>query len=179
VKDQMMRESTSPVPAAAAAVEFVVAVSEDDVIGRENRLPWRLPADLRRFKALTLGKNVLMGRKTFDSIGKALPGRRNLVLTRADRIDAPDCLRVSSVQEALAAIAPDPNLMVIGGSDVYRLCLPFARRIHLTLVHTRIADGDTHFDAWRGAQWRESARERHEPDEKHSVAYSFITLERR
>ena len=160
------------------SIEFVVAVSEDDVIGRDNRLPWRLPADLRRFKALTLGRSVLMGRKTFDSIGKALPGRRNLVLTRAGRFDAADCTGVASVEEALSLIAPEPALMVIGGGDVYRLCLPLASRIHLTLVHTRIADGDAHFDAWRGAQWRESARERHEPDEKHSVAYSFITLDR-
>ena len=166
-------------PARAAALELVVAVSEDDVIGRGNALPWRLPADLRRFKAITLGHGVLMGRKTFESIGRALPGRRNFVLTRSAQISAPGCTVVASLEAALdAAGAGDSPLMVIGGAEIYRQCLPFARRIHLTLVHTRIADGDTCFDGWRGGEWRETAREFHEADEKNTSAYSFVTLER-
>jgi dihydrofolate reductase len=159
-------------------VEFVVAVAENDVIGRDNGLPWRLPADLRHFKALTLGHAILMGRRTFESIGRPLPGRRNLVLSRAADAAAAGCEIVHSLDEALAAVGEAAPLMVIGGAEVYRLALPVAQRIHLTLVHERIADGDAYFDGWRLPQWRESARERHEADAANAVAYSFVTLER-
>jgi dihydrofolate reductase len=159
-----------------ASIEFVVAVAENDVIGRDNQLPWRLSADLRHFKAVTLGHSVLMGRKTFESIGKSLPGRRNLVLTRSTDFAAPGCFMVHSLNEALAAAEPGAVLMVIGGADVFRLCLALARRIHLTIVHTRIEDGDARFDGWRDPRWREVGREHHEADEKNSFAYSFVTL---
>lgn len=157
-------------------VEFVVAVAENDVIGRDNGLPWRLSADLRHFKAITLGHSVLMGRKTFDSIGKALPGRQNLVLTRSADFAADGCTGVHSLDEALAAVQPGGPLMVIGGAEVFRLSLALARRIHLTLVHTVIADGDACFDGWRGPEWHEVSRERHEADDRNSYAYSFVTL---
>ena len=162
----------------AAAVEIVVAAAENGVIGRRNGLPWRLPEDLRRFKAITIGGTVLMGRRTHESIGRPLPGRRNLVLTRSADYAAAGCVVVRSFDEARAAANPGRPLMVIGGGEIYRLCLPFARRIHLTLVHTRIADGDAHFDAWRDAVWRETAREAHPADERHAFAYSFVTLDR-
>ncbi len=165
-------------PRAGAAIEFVVAVAENDVIGRDNRLPWRLPADLRRFKAITLGHDVLMGRKTHESIGRALPGRRNLVLTRQRGVVAPGCTAVATIAQALAAGRPDRTIMVIGGGEVYRLCLPFALRIHLTLVHTCIAGGDAHFKDWHDAGWRETARERHQADAVHEFDYSFITLDK-
>ncbi len=158
------------------AVEFVVAVAENDVIGRDSGLPWRLSADLRHFKAITLGHSVLMGRKTFDSIGKALPGRQNLVLTRSADFAASGCIGVHSLDEALAAAQPGGPLMVIGGAEVFRLSLALARRIHLTIVHTVIADGDACFDGWRGPEWREVSRERHEADDRNSYAYSFVTL---
>ena len=160
-----------------ASLEFVVAVAENDVIGRANGLPWRLSADLRRFKAITLGHSVLMGRKTFESIGRALPGRRNLVLTRKAPFAAEDCVIVDSLPAAIAA-AGDGTLMVIGGAEIYRKCLPFAAKIHLTVVHTRIADGDAFFEGWRDPAWRETFRERHRADEKNSFDYSFVTLER-
>jgi len=163
-------------------VQFVVAVSENDVIGRRNQLPWRLSGDLRRFKALTLGKPILMGRKSYESIGHALPGRLNLVLSRSSGFAPGDCTVVPTLDAARAAaraVAGDElPLMVIGGADVFRQCMPWAQCIHLTLVHTRIEDGDAFFDGWRGPEWRESARERHEADDKNSAAYSFITLER-
>ena len=161
-----------------AAVELVVAVSENDVIGRDKQLPWRLSADLRHFKSLTLGHHILMGRKTYESIGKALPGRTNWVLSRSREFAPADCKVVRSLQEGQLGVGGDGPLMVIGGAEIYRLCLPQARRIHLTLVHTRIADGDTYFSAWRDPKWTESGRERHEADEKNSYAYSFLTLER-
>ena len=159
-----------------AVIELVVAASENDVIGRANKLPWHLPADLRHFKSLTLGKPILMGRKTYESIGKALPQRTNIVMSRSAQFAPGDCRVVSSVQDA-CAIAGD-LLMVIGGAEIYRLCLPLADRIHLTLVHACIEDGDTFFADWRLAPWRETARKRFEPDEKNAHAYSFVTLER-
>jgi dihydrofolate reductase len=157
-------------------IELVVAASENDVIGRANQLPWHLPADLRHFKALTLGKPVLMGRKTYESIGKALPQRTNIVMSRSAQFAPGDCHVIGSVREA-CAIAGD-LLMVIGGAEIYGQCLPLASRIHLTLVHTRMQDGDTFFSDWRLAPWRETARQRFEPDEKNAHAYSFVTLER-
>jgi dihydrofolate reductase len=160
-----------------AGVELVVAVSENDVIGRANQLPWRLSADLRHFKSLTMGHHILMGRKTYESIGKALPGRTNWVLSRSSDFAAPDCKVVRTLPEGQFG-AGDGPLMVIGGAEIYRLCLPQARRIHLTLVHTKISDGDTFFTAWRDPMWSESGRERHEADEKNAYAYSFLTLDR-
>jgi dihydrofolate reductase len=160
------------------ALELVVAVAENDVIGRANRLPWRLSADLRHFKALTLGKSVLMGRKTYESIGKALPGRTNIVLTSSREFDPGDCTIVGSLDAARSAAGPVSALMVIGGAQVYGQCLPFASRIHLTLVHTQIPDGDTYFSGWRDGTWRETSRERHLADDKNDFSYSFITLER-
>ena len=174
----MSAESTGKAAAAAAALELVVAVAENDVIGRRNQLPWHLPADLRHFKSLTLGKPVLMGRKTYESIGKALPGRTNIVLSRSEDFAPGDCVVVKTLDDARIAGGAQTALMVIGGAEIYRQCLPFASRIHLTLVHAQIEDGDTFFAGWRGAEWHETSRERHEPDDKNAYSYSFITLVR-
>jgi dihydrofolate reductase len=170
--------SNAMAAADAAALELVVAVAENDVIGRGNQLPWHLPADLRHFKSLTLGKPVLMGRRTYVSIGKALPGRTNIVLSRSADFSTHDCVVARTLDEARIAAGAHPALMVIGGAEIYRQCLPLASRIHLTLIHTRIQDGDTLFAGWRGAEWDESSRERHEADDRNGYAYSFITLER-
>jgi dihydrofolate reductase len=159
-------------------MEIVVAVSENDVIGRRNQLPWRLSADLKRFKALTMGHPILMGRNTYESIGKALPGRANIVLSRSADFAPPDCAVVSTVDAARREAGGDAGLMVIGGGQIYRECIALTSRIHLTLVHTRIEDGDAFFDAWRGSEWRETYREPHPADGKNSSAYTFVTLER-
>ncbi|MEP6885954.1 MAG: dihydrofolate reductase [Gammaproteobacteria bacterium] len=164
--------------AVAATLELVLAVAENDVIGRGNQLPWHLPADLRHFKTLTMGKPVLMGRKTYESIGKALPGRENIVLSRSADFSPDDCTVVTTLDAARAAARGQAALMVIGGAEIYRQCLPLANRIHLTLVHTRIENGDTLFAGWRGTEWDTSSRERHEADAKNGYAYSFITLDR-
>ena len=164
--------------AGAANLELVLAVAENDVIGRGNRLPWHLPADLRHFKSLTLGKPVLMGRRTYESIGKALPGRVNIVLSRSAGFAPSDCVVVDTLHAARIAAGPQRALMVIGGAEIYRQCLPEACRIHLTLVHTRIEDGDTEFGGWRGSEWNETSRERHAADDKNAYAYSFVSLER-
>jgi dihydrofolate reductase len=163
---------------ANAALELVVAVSENDVIGRGNQLPWRLPADLRHFKLLTMGRPILMGRKTYESIGKALPGRKNLVLSRSPGFAPTDCTVVSSLAEAQTAAGAAGPLMVIGGAEIYRMCLPQASRIHLTLVHARIDAGDAFFSDWRALKWREASRDRFAADEKNAHPYSFITLDR-
>ncbi len=159
-------------------LELVVAVAEDDVIGIGNQLPWHLPDDLRRFKALTMGRPLLMGRRTYESIGRPLPGRRNLVMSRGARFRAPGVESVDGVAAALAATAGSPALMVIGGGEVFDLILPQARRIHLTLVHTRVPAGDAFFRGWRNNEFRETARERHAADERHAFPFSYLTLER-
>jgi dihydrofolate reductase len=174
----MSVELNGETAAPAAALELVVAVAENDVIGRGNGLPWHLPADLRHFKSLTLGKPVLMGRKTYESIGKALPGRTNIVLSRSVEFSPSDCVVVKSLDDARIAAGAQAALMVIGGAEIYRQCLPLASRIHLTLIHAQIEDGDTIFAGWRGGEWNASSRERHEADDSNAYAYSFITLER-
>jgi len=157
-------------------LELVFAASENDVIGRGNQLPWHLPADLRHFKSLTVGKTVLMGRKTYESIGKALPQRTNIVMSRSVRFAPADARVVDAVEDACAFAGSGP-LMVIGGAQIYRQCLPLARRIHLTQVHACI-EGDAFFGEWRSGPWHETARERFECDDRHAHAYSFVTLER-
>jgi dihydrofolate reductase len=162
----------------AGPVEIIVAVAENDVIGRANRLPWRLSADLRRFKAMTWGKPILMGRKTHESIGRALPGRDNIVMTRSKLFAAEGCVTVDSLEAARQAAGLGTTLMVIGGAEVYRQCLPMTTRIHLTLVHAVIEGGDAFFPDWHRPQWREHCRESHTADEHNEYAYSFITLDR-
>lgn len=157
-------------------LSLVVAVAENDAIGKGNALPWHLPADLKHFKQLTLGKHVLMGRKTYQSIGKALPLRTNLVLSRRD-FAAADARVVPDVGAA-RAIAGEEPLMVIGGAEIYRLALPEADLIHLTLVHTRVQDADTFFPEWRGSEWHAEERQIHSRDDKNAFDYTFITLRR-
>ena len=154
----------------------ILARADNGVIGRDGRLPWRLPADLRRFKALTMGHPMIMGRKTFDSFPKPLPGRRHIVLTRNTGWQADGAEVAHSVDEALAiAQTPTHDIYVIGGAQVYRLMEPHLTRIELTEVHCD-AVGDTHMPAF-GNKWREAARADF-PAEGERPAYSFVTLER-
>ena len=155
---------------------LVVAVADNGVIGRDGDLPWRLPEDLKHFRRLTLGNTVLMGRKTFDSLGKPLEGRANWVLTR-DAAYAPAGATVFHDLEAALAAQAQGALLVIGGAELYRQTLPHAWRLELTRVHASVA-GDTHFPPYDPAQWREVAREDRAADERHAHAYSFLTLER-
>ncbi len=157
-------------------VTLVVAAAENGVIGREGQLPWRLPADLARFKRLTLGKTVVMGRRTFESVGKPLPRRRNLVLTRDPAWTAPGVEVAAGLEEALARCRPDEEVCLVGGSAVYREGMARARRVHLTRVHAR-PEGDATFPDELLASWRVAAEERHEPDERHEHAYSFQVWE--
>lgn len=165
-------------PAAAPRVTLVVAATEDGVIGRDNAMPWHLPADLARFKQLTWGKPIVMGRRTFESIGRALPGRRNVVVTRDPAWRAEGVHAADSLDAALAACGDAAEVMVIGGAQLYAAALPRAGRVELTRIHARI-DGDTRFPALDPAEWREVARIERAADARNAHALSFISLERR
>lgn len=155
----------------------VVAMADDGVIGRANGLPWHLPDDLRRFKALTLGHTVLMGRRTYESIGRPLPGRRNLVLTRDALWRAEGVETFADVEAAIGAAAAG-RLFVIGGGTVYAASWPWVGRVELTEVHGSF-EGDTRLSGFDRRQWLETFRERHEPDARNAHAFSFVTLVRR
>jgi dihydrofolate reductase len=157
-------------------ISLVVAMDEDGVIGRDGALPWRLPEDLRHFRRLTLGKTVLMGRKTWDSLGKPLEGRRNWVLSRDPAFRPAGADVFTSLEQALAEHR-EGELVVIGGAELYRQALPVARTIHLTRVHARV-EGDTRFPPWREDEFRQTAVVHHPADARHAHAYSFVTLER-
>lgn len=156
-------------------VSLVAAVARNGVIGRDNDLPWRLPDDLRRFKEITLGKPVVMGRRTFESIGRPLPGRENRVVSRRAGFTASGCSVFSSLHEALAGI--EGEVMVIGGGQVYAEALPLAQRLYLTEVDAEV-EGDARFPALDPTAWRESGRERHPADERHVHSFVFRVLER-
>jgi dihydrofolate reductase len=165
------------VSSARPTVSLIVAMARNGVIGRDSAMPWHLPVDLKRFKALTLGKPILMGRRTYESIGRALPGRDNLVLTRARDWRAEGVTVVHSVSEALQRSAPNPELAVIGGAEVYRLTLPLAGRIYLTQVLAEV-EGDTFFPEFSRSEWREVESSDYAADERHAYGMKFVTLER-
>jgi len=161
-----------------ALVSIVVATDELGGIGREGRLPWHLPEDLKRFKRLTLGKPVVMGRRTWDSIGRPLPGRHNIVVSRQAGLQFEGATVVPSFDAALTAAGDVPEICVIGGAEIYRLAVPLADVVHLTLVHASVA-ADTWLPPFDAATWRETARQPQPADARHAHALSFVTLERR
>lgn len=157
-------------------ISLIAAYDNNCAIGRDNDLPWRLPDDLKRFKALTLGKPILMGRKTAESLGRALPGRMNLVLTRSGRIPFEGMQAVASVDEALA-VALDGDaaeLCVIGGAEIYALTLPLADRLYLTHVDTVVAEADAFFPEFDASRWKAVNREPHAADSKHAFPFEFV-----
>ncbi|MGQ4660105.1 dihydrofolate reductase [Lysobacter sp. F6437] len=162
------------------ALVLIAAFDRNRAIGRGNALPWRLPDDLKRFKALTLGKPVLMGRKTAESLGRALPGRRNLVLTRSGEVPFEGMQAVASIDGALAIAHDDgaAELCVIGGGEVYALCLAQATRMHLTHVDTAVEGADAFFPAFDPAQWQVLSRDPHAADAKHAFAFDFVDYRR-
>jgi dihydrofolate reductase len=159
-------------------ITLIVAVADSGVIGRDNGLPWHLPEDLKRFKRLTLGKPIIMGRRTYDSIGKPLPGRENIVVTRDPNYRPPGVSVVHDPEAALGAAGAADEVMVIGGAELFRVFLPRARRIHLTRVHGDIA-GDVMWPALDSRDWQVVEREGHDSDERHAFAMTFEVWERR
>lgn len=160
-------------------VSIIAAASENNVIGRKGRLPWSLPADMKRMKNLTMGHPLIMGRKTHESIGRALPGRRNIVVTRR-KTAYPGCEVAASMDEALAAAESDPSgeAFVFGGGEIYRQAIEVADRIYLTRVCATV-DGDAFFPEIDASKWKEIAREDHPADVENEHPFSFITYERR
>ena len=159
---------------------LILAMDRHGVIGKNGDLPWHLPADLKHFKRTTMGKPLVMGRKTHESIGRALPGRRNVVLSRSTEWSPADgCERVSSVDEAVELLRDEPVVMVIGGEAIYAAFLPIATRLHLTVVDTEVDGGDARFVAIDHSEWNEIAREDRDPDDANPFAMSFRELVRR
>lgn len=158
-------------------IAIIAAMDRNRLIGDGDRLPWRLPPDMRRFRALTMGKPIIMGRRTHESIGKVLPGRRNIVLSRNADYRAPGCVVVADLEEALGVCVDAPELMIIGGAQLYKEALPRAHRLHLTLLHASFS-GDAWFPEYDHRQWREIFRQDHEAGADAPCAYSFVDLER-
>ncbi len=159
-------------------LSIIVAMSEDGVIGRGGELPWHLPADLQHFKSLTMGHAMIMGRKTFDSIGRALPGRTSIVLTRRGEIRVPGVLTARSLNEALDLTPGDAEVFVIGGGELFAQALPRADRLYVTIVHTRIPDGDTYFPQVDLATWQLVIERHRQADDENAHAMTFRMYER-
>ena len=158
-------------------ISIIVAASENGVIGADGALPWRLSDDLRHFKAVTMGKPIVMGRKTWDSIGRPLPGRQNIVITRQAGFEAAGCDVVASTDAAVAAAGNAEEIMIIGGSEIYQLFLSRAERIYLTRVHADI-EGDASFVLPDAGAWRLTSDQRHAADDRNEFDYSFRRYDR-
>lgn len=160
-------------------IHLVVAAASNGVIGKGGQMPWRIPEDLKRFKALTMGAPMIMGRKTWDAIGRPLPGRESIVVTR-QKLDLPSATVVHSLDDALAHCRARgvPDAFVIGGGEIYRQALPRADVVHLTEIH-RAFEGDASFPPLDPSQWRETAREPRSQDAPEPLRYDFVTYERR
>ena len=154
---------------------MIVAASENKVIGVNGDLPWRLSADLKRFKRLTMGHHIIMGRKTYDSIGRLLPGRTTVIVTRQSNFICAGALTANSIEEAIALCGEDDLPFVTGGAEIYRLAIPFVSELHLTRVHTEI-DGDTKLPEIEWADWNLVEESCFQKDEKNSFDYSFQTF---
>jgi dihydrofolate reductase len=158
-------------------LSIVVAMDSNRLIGKDNGLPWHLPADLAFFKKLTTGNTILMGRKTFDSIGRPLPNRRNIVITRNADIEIAGCEVVNSIEEALSLAQGETEVMVIGGAKLYQQILPIADRLYITQIESEF-DGDTYFPSYNEAEWFQISLDSREPDEDNHHKCHFITLDR-
>lgn len=158
-------------------LSIIAALADNRVIGINNTLPWKLPADMQWFRQHTLGKPVLMGRATYESIGRLLPKRTNVILTRDPGYILDGALVCNSLDEAINALATVPELMIIGGANVYEQCLPYAERLYLTFIHHEF-EGDAWFPEFDTSQWHEVERTDCEPDDANPYRYSFVILER-
>ncbi|MES9923155.1 MAG: type 3 dihydrofolate reductase [Candidatus Thiodiazotropha endolucinida] len=158
-------------------ISLIAAVANNGVIGVDNGLPWRLPADLQHFKSLTMGKPIIMGRRTWESLPGLLPGRRHIVVTGNRDYRAVDCELVHSVDEALQVAGEVPEVMIVGGGGLYRQVLPRANRLYLTRVEADVA-GDAFFPEIDWSEWQEVSRDSHPADERNQFAYTFIVLNR-
>lgn len=159
-------------------LSMIVATADNRVIGKDNKMPWHMPADLAYFKQVTLNKPVVMGRKTFESIGRPLPGRRNIVISRDTSYQAPGIEVVHSVEQALALVDEVAEIMVIGGGAIYQHCLPRADRLYITHIDLAV-DGDTQFPDWQQqGTWQQESSSQHKADDKNPYDYQFAVYKR-
>jgi dihydrofolate reductase len=159
-------------------ISLVAAFGKNRELGLRNRLLWNLPDDMKQFRKVTTGKPVIMGRKTFESIGHALPNRQNIVISRDETYRAPKCTVVSSLVDAFAATRPAKEVCVIGGGEIYKLALPFSTKMYITLVHEKF-DADAFFPRFSSKDWNIISSERHAADERHPYTFTFEVLERK
>lgn len=159
-------------------ISIIVAIGRNWAIGKDNKLPWNLPSDMEHFRQVTLGKPVIVGQKTLESIGGPLPGRINIVLTLDKEYRAAGCQVAHSIEEALDKVRDFPEVMIIGGVSIYKQFLPLADRMYLTLIEGDF-EADAFFPEFDWADWQEVKREECEPDEKNPYKYAFVTLERK
>lgn len=158
-------------------ISIVVAISENNAIGKDNQLLWHLPADLKHFKNITTGHTIIMGRKTYDSIGKPLPNRRNIIITRQKDLNLEGVEVVNSLEEALSLSKDEEEVFIIGGAEIYKQSVAVSHRIYLTRVHQEF-EADAFFPELDNESWKEVEKVDHLPDEKNKFAYTFSTLER-
>ncbi len=159
-------------------ISMIAAMAKNRVIGKDNQMPWHMPADLAHFKKVTMDKPVVMGRKTYESIGRLLPGRQNVIVTRDASYQVDGALMCSSLEDALAKLSSAEDIMIIGGGNIYQQMLPKADKLHLTFIDLE-TDGDAHFPEWNENEWFEVARETHKADAKNAHDCDFVTLARR
>jgi dihydrofolate reductase len=160
---------------AGGRLSIIVAMARDRVIGVRNTLPWHLPDDLKHFKTLTMGHHIVMGRKTYESIGRPLPGRTTVIVSRDPSYHVAGCLTAPSIEAALAACGDDPEIFFVGGANLYAQALPRAHRLYITEIDLGV-EGDAHFPAFDRAAWRETARDCRRGGD--GTAYCFVTLDR-
>ena len=160
-------------------ISLIVAATENNMIGRDNTLPWSLPDDLKFFREKTEGHPILLGRKNYESIGRALPNRRNIIISRQKDLTIDGCEVAASIEEAidLAQTDEDEEIFVIGGGEIYKLALPLADRVYLTRIHTE-AEGDVYFSDLPADEWEEVSSEEHAADDRHEYAFTFLTYDR-
>ncbi|GAD78747.1 type 3 dihydrofolate reductase [Vibrio ezurae] len=157
-------------------ISMIAAMAHNRIIGKDNQMPWHLPADFVWFKKCTMGKPVVMGRKTYESIGRPLPGRHNIVISRDAKLQIDGVTTVTSIEQALECVANEAEVMIIGGGSIYQHCLPFANKLYLTYIDLEVL-GDTQFPEW-GEHWTQSYSETYAADEKNAHAMEFVVLEK-
>lgn len=156
---------------------LIAAAAQNNALGKDNQMLWHLPADFRRFKALTSGHHIIMGRKTFESLPGMLPNRTHIIVTRQSDFSVPGCIIANSLEDAIELAPADEDVFVIGGAQIYRQALPIADRVELTRVHTTL-DADAYFPELDPAQWKLVSIEEHPTDERHAYAFTFETYDR-
>ena len=164
-------------PGTGMTLSIIVAMARNRTIGVNNTLPWRCPEDLKHFKALTMGHHMIMGRKTFDSIGKALPGRTTVVVTRNRKLKIEGCIVAYTLQEAIAASNSDNEIFVVGGSELYTQALPLANTLYITEIQQDVS-GDAHFPIFRKNEWHEVSRDARSQQDPQFLEYHFVVYSR-